>query len=174
MIIIEHDASILLRLRIFISITAAIKLDKMAVVHKYRNIERNAGWLSIQGATSLLPRCPNVYINRRCEHSKEYLSKRNGSQPRKFSFDLAFKNTRINIYRLGRTRWVWCSKYALHDRTNGEKSTRKLHSCFTYMHAHNFARSYIYFIILTHVCEIHSCTKKNLDFFLEIIVQIYN
>jgi len=40
-------------------------------------------------------------INRRCEHSKEYPSKRNGPQPRKFSFDLAFKNTRINTHRLG-------------------------------------------------------------------------
>jgi hypothetical protein len=77
--------------------------------------------------TALLER-----INRCCEHSKEYLSKRNGSQPRKFSFDLAFKNTRINTHRLERSWWVWYSKFATHNMNEFTNHTLVLRMKFNF------------------------------------------
>lgn len=105
---------------IFISIITAIKLDKTAVVHKYRNIV--PWWIAVHPERNIAFTASLVRINRCCEHSKEYPSKRNSSQPRKFSFDLAFKNTRINTHRLEWSQWVWYSKFTAHIAESMERN----------------------------------------------------
>lgn len=108
-----------------------LKLDKMAIVDEYRNIVPT-GQLSIQDATLVLLRLP-IRINRCCEHVKEYLSKRNGSQPHKFSFDLTFKNTRINTHRLEtKSMSLILEIHGTYSRIDGEKSTHKSHTTLPY------------------------------------------